>query len=205
MNRIEIKTKAKEMIKGNLWYILKPMVIFALICFVCGLVAALIDNAIEAPVFVSIIDCISGIVSSIVAVGYTYYCLAFIRGQKHEWTEVFTFAKDHWVISLLVSLLTGLNIAIGMILLIIPGIIAGLGLTFWAHVVADNPELSVTDALRKAWNITNGYKVDILVFYLSFLGWLLLVPFTLGILAIWLVPYMVVAEAILYDKMKATK
>ena len=31
MNRIEIKENAKKMIKGNLWYILKPMV-YLLLC-----------------------------------------------------------------------------------------------------------------------------------------------------------------------------
>lgn len=205
MNRIEIKEKAKEMIKGNLWYILKPMVFFALICFACAFVAAMIDAAIDTPVFITIIDCIAGLIGSIVTVGYTYYCLEFVHGQKHEWTAVFTFAKEHWVISLLTGLLTGLIIAVGLILLVIPGLIAGIGLTFWAYVVADNPELSVTDAVKRAWDLTNGYKVDIFIFYLSFFGWLLLVPFTLGILAIWLVPYMTIAETILYDKMKATK
>lgn len=34
---------------------------------------------------------------------------------------------------------------------------------------------------------------------LSFLGWILLTPFTLGILGLWLNPYMGAAEANFYD------
>ena len=34
------------------------------------------------------------------------------------------------------------------------------------------------------------------------IGWILLVPFTLGILLIWLTPYMVIADALYYDKLK---
>ena len=40
------------------------------------------------------------------------------------------------------------------------------------------------------------------VFILSFIGWIILSPFTLFLLFIWLVPYMSVADAIYYDKLK---
>ena len=69
----------------------------------------------------------------------------------------------------------------GTLLLIIPGIIAAIGLTFYTYVVADNPELDVTNALRKCWEMTLGFKMDLFVFYLSFIGWAILAPFTLGI------------------------
>ena len=78
----------------------------------------------------------------------------------------------------------GLNIAIGYILLIIPGIIASFGLMFYREVCADNPKMKVTDILRKAWEMTKGHKMDLFVFGLSFFGWIILAPFTLGILSI---------------------
>lgn len=202
MNRIEIKENAKKMIKGNLWYILKPMVFLFLCLFAVELVAILLDNLIKVGVFSAILSIVTSIVSCIFAVGYSYYCLGFIRGNKMEMQDIIEFCKKNWMISLFVSFMVGLNIIIGSILLIIPGIIASIGLTFYTYVVADNPELDVTNALRKCWEMTLGFKMDLFVFYLSFIGWAILAPFTLGILFIWLIPYMTIAETLAYETLK---
>ena len=46
--------------------------------------------------------------------------------------------------------------------------------------------------------ITNGYKMDLFVLQLSFIGWGLLAPFTFGLLALWLAPYMEMTEKMYY-------
>ena len=115
-----------------------------------------------------------------------------------EMQDIIEFCKKNWIISLFVSFMVGLNTLIGSILLIIPGIIAAIGLTFYAYVVADNPELDVTNALRKCWEITLGFKMDLFVFYLSFIGWAILAVFTFGIGVLWLVPYMQFATIAFY-------
>lgn len=203
MNRIEIKEKAKEMIKGNKWYIWKPAIILSLIGIVFSLVGGMIDAICDTnSTFMSIFDSIFGLISVPLLVGYTYYCLAFARGQKMDWKEIFNFGKEHWAVCILASILMGLIILAGFVLLIIPGIIAAIGLTFWAHVISDNPELSTTDVIKKSWEITKGRKMEVFIFFLSFLGWIILVPLTLGILYIWLAPYMIVAEALFYNEIK---
>ena len=202
MDRISIKEKAKTMIKDNLWYIWKPMVLFFICVFALEFVALLLDRALDTKAIYSIVSFVVSVVSSLVAVGYSYYCLGFVRGQKMEAIEVYNFAKKNWIVALLASLLVGLNVGIGMVLLIVPGIIAALGLSLYTYVIADNPELDATNALRKCWEITNGYKVDILVFILSFIGWCILAALTLGILFIWLMPYMTIAETLLYESLK---
>lgn len=203
MSRIEIKEKAKEMIRGKKWYIWKPLIIFCLIGTLVSIIGTTLDAIFNTNIIIlSICDSIFSIISSIFMVGYTYYCLSFARGQEMDWKEVFNFAKEHWIVSLLSSILMGLIIFAGTILLVIPGIIAAIGLTFWAHVIADNPELKVTEVINKSWEITKGRKMEVFVFFLSFLGWALLVPLTLGILLIWLAPYMTIAEAIFYDEIR---
>ena len=203
MDRVTIKENAKKMRDGNVWYLWKPLVAVAIATFIISFIAVILDSALDTNgIIASIGDMITGIISSVVAVGYSYYCLQFVRGNKIDYKEVFIFAKDHWVIALLTTVVVGLNIFFGTILLIVPGIMASLGLTLYAYVVADNPELTVTEALKKSWDITNGYKVDLLVFYLSFLGWILLIPLTLGIMAIWVVPYMTIAETLVYETLK---
>ena len=44
--------------------------------------------------------------------------------------------------------------------------------------------------------------MDYFVFGLSFIGWALLIAPTFGLIMIWLFPYMTVANAIYYEKLK---
>ena len=95
-------------------------------------------------------------------------------------------------------------ISIGFVLFIIPGIILTFGLAMSSLIVIDT-DLGPIDALKKSWSMMKGYKWNYFVFILSFLGWILLSPFTLFLLLIWLVPYMTVAEIIYYEKLKEIK
>ena len=207
MNRVKIKENAKKMIKGNLWHLWKPQVIFALIEFAIGAIVALIllltgvgQETMEKVV--SLVSTPMSIIEVIFLVGFSKYCLDFVRGKKSNMKEIWEFIKKNWVVSLLISLLVAFNVAFGMILLIVPGIMAAIGLSFYREVCADNPELKTTAIARKAWKITNGYKMDLFIMGLSFLGWLLLVPITLGLLMIWLTPYMTISFTLAYEELK---
>lgn len=199
MNRSEIKEKAKGMIKGNLWYIWKMYLVVFAVAFVIGLVEGLFA---EVPVISFLVALASMVVSAALSVGAIYYIVKFVRNEKIEINDFFEFAKKHWVISLLTTLLAGLFILGGTILLVIPGIVVSIGLSFVSYVVVDNPELSAMEIIKKSWNLTNGHKVDVFVFGLSFIGWIILSPLTLGLLYIWLIPYMLVATALFYEELK---
>ena len=116
--------------------------------------------------------------------------------------DIFDFAKKNWLLAFLVSLLTGLIIVIGNILLVIPGVIATIGLIFYQEVCADHPDMKALDIIKKSWKITNGHKMDIFILNLSFIGWEILGAFTLGILYIWLTPYMIITLTLVYEKLK---
>ena len=224
MDRVAIKTKAKELIKGNKWYIWKPYVIVSLVLFAIVLVSAGIDYALgfvktETVKVMGIettntsLGPISGIVSMVASfieavftVWYYKYILDFVHGNKYEFkfNEFFEYFKKHWVICFATSLLVGLNVIIGFILLIVPGIMAAIGLMLYAFVVAEEPTLRVTDVLKKAWAITNGHKMDLFVLCLSFIGWNIVAGFTLGILYIWLIPYILVTITLAYETLKGT-
>ena len=220
MDRVEIKNKAKEMIKDNKWFIWKPLVIIGLSIALIELLAFGIDYALgwtttttkevlgstvtntQGGVVTLVVGIFTGIASCAFTVGYAMYILSFIRGKKLEIKDILEFMKKHWVKAFVVSLLVGLIIFAGSILLVIPGIIAAIGLTFYQEVCADNPEMKATDIVRKSWEITKGHKMDIFVFALSFIGWSLLAGLTFGLLYIWLMPYMIVALTMVYEKLK---
>ena len=109
--------------------------------------------------------------------------------------------KEKWLNILLVEIITGVLICLASILFVIPGIILTFAYAMTTYLVVDS-NLSATETLKKSREMMKGYKWDYFVFCLSFVGWALLVPLTLGLILIWLAPYMEVAEAIYYDKLK---
>lgn len=204
MDRVAIKNQAKEMIRGNKWFIWKPLVFLFLISCVVGFVGGLIDGMFSANGVVSgIVGLVWVLFSVALGVGYSYYVLEFVRGNKLEWKAMFTFAKEHWVVSILSGIIMGIIVCIGEILLVIPGIIAAIGLYFWSYVIADNPDLGAFEVIKKSWNLTKGYKGFIFVALLSFIGWAIVAEFTLGILYIWLMPYILVTFTLIYENLKA--
>ena len=220
MNRAEIKKKAKEMIKGNKWYLWKPLLIFGLVFGVLEGAAYGIDSALgliktgtielfgeqinytSTGIVTSIISFIVGFASAAFYVGYAHFTLSFVRGKKLELKDILEFMKKHWAPAFVIGLLTGLCIIAGLILLIIPGIIVSIGLMYYREVCADNIKMPPVDMLKKSWAITKGHKMELFVMGLSFCGWIILAPLTLGILYIWLIPYMIVAFTLAYEKIK---
>ena len=82
-------------------------------------------------------------------------------------------------------------------------------MTFWmvavsyryrlaAYFLLDHPEMGPAEAVRHSRNAMRGRAGELFVQDLSFLGWLLLTPITLGLVGVWLCPYMGAAEANFY-------
>jgi len=207
MDRVAIKNRAKEMIRGNKWYLWKPYVIVSLIVFAISFVIGFIGELIGALApFAGLASIIIAVFEGVFNVWYSKYVLDFTRGNKKEFNfnDVIEFCKKHWLVCFLVSLLVGLNIMIGSILFVVPGIIAAFGLLLYTFVAAEEPTLGTMEILKKSWAITNGHKMDLFVLMLSFIGWEILAGFTLGILYIWLVPYVLVTVALVYESLKGT-
>ena len=55
--------------------------------------------------------------------------------------------------------------------------------------LADKPDLHVRDSLNVAAMVTEGFRTNLFVTNLSFMGWALLCLITLGIACIWVLPY----------------
>lgn len=89
------------------------------------------------------------------------------------------------------------------LLFIIPGIIKVYDYYLVEYIIADDPTISVMDALAKSRNMMRGHRWNTFVLNLSFIPWLLLSVFTFGILAIFYVnPYIQQTDAQLYIRIK---
>ncbi len=217
MDRKEIKSEAKKLIKGNKWNILWPLLVI-------GFVTSALTNIIGPRYNIdytsitsleqlaniqmptptptqAILTTIVGLISLTAGIAYVCYLLKLIRGEEPTFNDIIKCLKEKWLTMLLVELIGGIMIVFFTLLLIIPGIICALSLAMTSYIIVDS-ELSFEEVLKKSRSMMKGYKWDYFIFGLSFFGWILLVPFTLGLLLIWLVPYMIVARALYYEKLK---
>lgn len=95
------------------------------------------------------------------------------------------------------------NLLIGLgSIVIIPGIILSYGYKMVPYILAEDPEISAADALRKSREMMKGSKWSTFVLELSFIGWDILSALTLGILGLFYVsPYKKQALAEVYLKL----
>jgi hypothetical protein len=68
------------------------------------------------------------------------------------------------------SILGGLAIALGLVLLIAPGLVAWAGLFVSAPAVMSEPGLGANDALQRSWDLTRGRRLQVLLVGLIFLS-----------------------------------
>lgn len=103
-------------------------------------------------------------VGSYMAGGIASFTLKVARGQPVSFGEVFSGGR--YFGRMLVATI-GLYVAvlIGLVLCVIPGYIVGLGLSMYTFVVVDQG-LPGIDALKKSWEMTQGHKLNIFVYFL---------------------------------------
>ena len=99
-------------------------------------------------------------------------------------------------------LLMVLYILLWTLLLIVPGIIAGLSYSMTFFILAEDDTIGADAAIEKSKMMMNGYKWKYFCLSLRFLGLALLCILTLGIGFLWLFPFMQVTVAKFYDDVK---
>ena len=77
-----------------------------------------------------------------------------------------------------------LKVFLWSLLLVIPGIIKGFAYMMTSYILAEYPNVAAKDAHMLSDKMTKGYKMELFVAELSFLGWALLSVLTFGILDI---------------------
>ncbi len=214
MNRVEIKNEAKAKIKGNIWNIIWPVLVISvleslLVSIFGGSLSIDVNNIeniknIKISASNIVVPVVVGILAGIVTAGYTKYIINFVRTGKFDTADILNTVKEKWLNILIADILVSIIVAVCSALFVIPGIIMGLAYSFVTYLVVDT-DIKGSDALAKSRNMMKGYKLDFFIFDLSFIGWFILLPFTLGILIIWLYPYITVAHAIYYEKLKELK
>lgn len=113
-----------------------------------------------------------------VGFGGMYAFLRAARGGTPDVSDMFAaFRGDYWQ-AVLAGLLMSALIAIGTVLLVVPGVIAAVRLAWVPYLVIDE-RMAAVDAIKASWERTRGYGMTI------FILWLIAIPIVLvGLLAL---------------------
>lgn len=121
-------------------------------------------------VFVNIL---TSLLSVVLSIGFILYCSMVRQGQRAEYLTLFDgFSFAGKVIGL--AIVQTFFILLWTCLFIVPGIIAAYRYQFAYFNLCENPELGCMDALELSKKQTMGYKGQLLMLDLSYLGWGLL-------------------------------
>lgn len=223
MNRQEIKMKAKEIVKnnlGNFWrgyafililsYVLQFLVLKISSFKVFDKCLFMIDLLDSEQCLFSKIDIVGSIGSILITLiiaplsfGFIYYILKLIRKENLDVNDIFKF-KNNFLVIFILNLIIAFLTEIGYVFLIIPGIIISLNYALVSYVYADK-QASIKDTLKESRELITGYRLDYLIFNLSFIGWMILSVLTFGVLLIWVLPYYQISQALYYENLQKIK
>ncbi len=132
----------------------------------------------------------------------TVMVMKAVSGNDIEIGEIFS-GFEKFVDLLVLYLRQMAIIFLWSLLFVIPGIMAGFSYALTYFVYAENPGMSAKEAMDESKRLMEGHRWELFMVELQYIGWILLAPFTLGIISFWLIPQMQAATALFYYDLKA--
>ena len=195
-SRFEIKANAEQLIKtNNLW------ITIGLIPTIASLLV--VTNQVGENMTLNQLNIPLSIVISFFEVGSMLYIYDIVnehkdipQGFKNQFKEIInSINQKSFIVYLLVSLYTILWALIplaGIFIAIIKGYAYGLAI----YLAKDNDQIGYNDAITNSRRLMDGKKQDRFMLSLSFIPWILLSLITMGLANIYVIPYMLAADAI---------
>ncbi len=155
-----------------------------------------------ASIAASFIPFGSIIVGGPLALGISIYFLNVVRNKDARIENFFDGFKN-FENALLGYFFMFLFIILWSLLFIIPGIIAAIKYAMTFFILADDREISGSDAIDKSIAMMNGHKMD--YFVLNLILVLISIPvtfLTLGIGLLWFIPFSYATQANFYNSIK---
>ncbi len=183
--------------KSNLGFFIGLFIVVGLICFAPGIIQALVGE--ESPFLSTIITVPFLVLQLVITMGLIRISLRFCDGERGKFADLFSCSPLFFKF-LFGSILCGLIILGGTILLIIPGIIWNIKFYFYSYFIVDEG-VGPIEALKRSSAITKGVKWDLFL-----LGLLLGAINLLGALALLIglfatIPTTLIAAASVYRKL----
>jgi uncharacterized membrane protein len=154
----------------------------------------------KETILVSFLLTIIGVaLSAIFGLGLIKISLEICDGKEPKISDLFSQYRLFFRF-LFASILKSLICLFGFILLIIPGIILSIRLSFFDYLIVDKNS-KIIESLKKSWEITKGNVWNLFLLYIllgliNFLGF-----FALIVGLFWSIPTTMITEAFVYRKL----
>lgn len=139
----------------------------------------------------------------VVSLGYARFNLNLMDGRTADYGDLFGYFA-HWKTAVLTGLLKHITIIVGMLLLVVPGVLASYNFALAEFILAENPELSPREALSRSRFLMRGNRWRLFCLEFSFIGWELLSSLVWGIGSLWINPYKQASRAAFYREISGT-
>lgn len=181
----QYRVESKAALKGN-W----GMAILVLILY--GLIFGVATSTLVGGI----------LLSGALAVGLAYTFAMLFRRGKLELNDLFAGFNGNFAATIGLGIKTAIFTFLWSLLFIVPGIIASFSYSMAPYILADNPNMTGGEAIKASKLMMKGKKGKLFCLEFSFIGWLLLSVLTLGILMLWISPWMEAAKADFYETNK---
>lgn len=181
----EIKKNTKAAMKGKWGLSIGVLIVYSLIC-----------SALSATG-------IGSLAVGLISVGLAAFFLDALKSEKASFETFFKGFTEYIGTKFLSMLLVSIYTALWTLLFYIPGIVKVYAYAMTPYILLDKPELSANEAITDSRMMMKGHKWELFLLDLSFIGWILLSILTLGILLIYVIPYMQATRAEFYRNLKS--
>jgi len=215
MQNSSLKRQAKDSLDGFWLNTIGIMILSSILQFVVQscltLLAGIVTNvgAIINPnkldlASSSIVEIFSVFFSMVLSYGMTAYYIRLTRSENPGVKDLFYYFSSgrKSIKVILTQVLIAIFTFLWMLLLIVPGIIKGISYMLTPYIIYDNPKLRPLEAITLSRKMMDGYKWKAFLLALSFIGWFILVIFTLGLATFYVTPYLSATFAEFYSEVK---
>ena len=159
--------------------------------------AFLVGSAIYITIAAIVMAVVYFVLGSIISVGYARFNLDLVDRGEPGFETLFGYFS-YWKTTAIARLLQSVYILLWSLLFIIPGIIATYSYAMTEFILAENPDLTASEAIARSKEMMSGNRWRLICLHFSFVGWDILSSLTLGIGNLWLRPYKQAANAAFY-------
>jgi uncharacterized membrane protein len=197
----DVLSKGWEDFKGNavnlILVLLAGMGVIIGVNIVVNILSAVVRDSQMLVMVVALIGGVAGlIVNTLIQLGWLSVYLKVVRGKEFSVGDVFS-QSDKLVPAIIASLLIGLGVIVGMILLVVPGIIIALMTSMTLYFIVDQ-NMGAMDAIKASIAATQGKKLQLFVFGLAAVGVSLLGALACGVGMLATIPLVSCAFARVY-------